>query len=82
MAQMEFSLDIPGTGRFLLIGKESHDPALGGSEIHFLQGGGHGLVSTPVEDPDEMSIFVVQNDHLLKRSLLRIYFSTMAIRMQ
>ena len=82
MAQMEFSLNIPGTGRFLLIGKESHNPALGGSEIHFLQGGGHGLVSTPMQDTDIMAVFVVQNNHLLKRSLLRIYFSTTAIWMQ
>jgi hypothetical protein len=35
-----------------------------------------------MQDTDIMAVFVVQNNHLLKRSLLRIYFSTMAIRMQ
>ena len=79
---MEFGFNIPGARRVLLMGKESHDPSLGGSEIHCLQSGSHGLVGTPVENSDEVAIFIVQNDHLPKRSLLQIYSNTTRIRMQ
>ena len=58
------------------MGQKTHDPSLGGSEVHFLQGGSHGLVGTPVQDPDKMAVFLVQNDHLLKGSVLRNYSNT------
>ena len=63
---MELVFDIPGAGRLLLMGEVAHDMALGSSEVHFFQCGGHSLVGAPVEDADKMTEMDVQNDHLLK----------------
>ena len=63
---MEGLFHVFGTGGLGLAGKIAHDVALGGSEVHFLQRGGHGLIGAPVEDPDQMAIVAAQNDHLLK----------------
>ena len=72
MTQMKFRLDIPGTGRFLLMCNEAHNAALGGGEVHFFQCSGHGLVGTPVQDPDEMAVMNIQMNHLQKCSVLQI----------
>ena len=65
VTQLERGFDIPGAGWFLLMGKVTHDVALGSGQLHFLQFRRHGLVGTPVEDPDEMTQVILQNDHLL-----------------
>ena len=82
MAQVEFGFNVTGTGWFLLMGQETHDPSLGGSEVHFLQGGGHSLIGTPMQDTDIMAIFVYQNGHLLKGSVLQNYCNTGCFLMQ
>ena len=65
MGQLKFRFQIPGAGCFLGMGQIGHNPTLGSGQLHFLQFRRHGLVGTPVEDPDEMSQVILQNDHLL-----------------
>ena len=71
MAQLEFRFDIPGAGGLLLVGQVAHDVALGGGKLHLFQSAGHGLVGTPVQDPQHMSVVVVQKDHLPIKNVAR-----------
>ena len=79
---MKFFLYIPGAGRLWLPGKKSHDMSLGCSQLHFFQGGCHSLIGTPVENPDQMTIVDLQQNHLQKRSTLQNNSSTEIFFMQ
>lgn len=63
---MEGFFDILGAGGAFPMGKKAHNVALGGSQIHFFQRPGDGLIGTPVQDPGLVSIMSFQSDHLLK----------------
>ena len=65
MGQLKFRFQIPGTGRFLGMGQVSHNPALGGSEVHGFQSASDGLVGTPVQNPDQKAVICFQKGHLL-----------------
>ena len=62
---MEFRFQIPGTWRRLCMGQVSHNVALGSGEVHCLQSIVHGVMCTPVQNPDKKSIVGLQRDHLL-----------------
>ena len=64
MTQLEFGFDIPGTGRGIPVGEISHNVSLGSRQLHGFQRAGHGLIGAPVQDPEHVSVVVIQKDHL------------------
>lgn len=74
MAHMEGFLNIPGAGGLFLTGQKTHNVTLGSGEVHVIKGCSHSLIGTPVQDPGQMAVMELQNDHLLKCSVLHKTF--------
>ena len=69
MTQVKNLFDIPGTGGFRAVGKETHDMPLGGGQIHLRQLAGNGLIHGAVEPLQPGAVVLIQREHLsfLKR---------------
>ena len=71
MAQLKFFLDVPGAGRLGLMGQIAHNMSLGSGQFHGFQCAGHRLIGAPMEDPEHVSIMVIQKDHLPNENVAR-----------
>ena len=60
MGQMEFSLQIPGTGGRVGMGQISHDVSLNSGQFHGFHSSVHGLAGTVVQHPDQKAVVCLQ----------------------
>ena len=65
MGQTELRFQIPGTGGLFGMGQVGHNVSLGTGKFHGFQGGVHGMMGTPVQDPNQKSVMGFQQNHLL-----------------